>query len=61
MVMVMAEIYTECGRYDEALDELEHILSLETGTTVNELMLQWWIEPLKDLPRYQQLTEMYRL
>lgn len=57
--MVMAQIYTNCGRYDEAIDELEYVLSLETEYNVNRLKFISWIEPLKDLPRFQAVMKQY--
>ncbi len=57
--MVMARIYANCGRYDEAVDELELVLSLETYITVNTLKFKHWIDPLRDHPRYQALIKKY--
>ena len=58
--MVMAEIYTNCGLYDEALDEIDHALSQETIVTVNQILtLQPWLRPLHNLPRFKALIEKY--
>jgi len=60
--MVMAEIYTNCGLYDETLDEIEHALSQETIVTVNQILtLKPWLRPLHNLPlpRFKALIEKY--
>jgi hypothetical protein len=59
--MVMARIYVNCEKYDEAIDELELVLSLETQVTVNTLKLKHWIDPLRDHPRYQAMIKKYAL
>jgi hypothetical protein len=59
--MVMAHIYRGCGRYDEALDELENVLSLELGLTVNDLEFGPWTKPLRNNPRFQAMIERYAL
>ena len=58
-VMLMARIYANCGRFDEAMDELEDVLSLETYVTVNTLKYKHWIDPFRDNPRFQALIEKY--
>ena len=57
--MVMAIIYTNCGRYDDAIDELDYVLSLEVVPTANMLKFQPWVKPLEDLPRYKELLKKY--
>ncbi len=57
--MVMAQIYVQCGEYDKALDKLEELLALETGFTVNDFKLNKGLEPLRNLPRYQQMMQKY--
>ncbi|MDH3890466.1 MAG: hypothetical protein OEV49_05230 [candidate division Zixibacteria bacterium] len=57
----MARIYANCEKYDEAIDELELVLSLETYITANTLKLKHWIDPLRDHPRYQELIAKYAL
>jgi hypothetical protein len=57
--MVMARIYANCGKYDQAIDELELVLSLETHITVNTLKLKHWIDPLRDNPRFKTLIKKY--
>jgi hypothetical protein len=58
--MVMARIYANCGRYDEAIDELELVLSLEIYITVNTLKYKHWIDPFRDHPRFQALLERHK-
>lgn len=57
--MVMAIIYVKCGKYDEALDQLEELLSQQTAFTVNDFILNSELAPLRRLPRYQQLLRKY--
>lgn len=57
--MVMAEIYSRCGEYDKALDEIEYLLSLECNVTTFELELTPWTAPLRDLPRFKALMQQY--
>ena len=59
--MVMAEIYTHCGRYDDALDELEYLLSLETDYTANDVRLNPTFDRIRHLPRYRELMNRYAL
>ena len=61
MVMVMAIIYTLCERYEEAIDEIEYVLSLETDITVNTLKFLRWTVPLRNIPRYQEILSKYSL
>jgi tetratricopeptide (TPR) repeat protein len=58
--MVMANIYARCGDYDKALDELEELLSQQTNYTVNDFKLNSELEPLRKLPRYQEMVQKYR-
>ena len=57
--MVMARIYTNCGHYDKAIDELDYLLSFEAGNTANDLKLWSWVDPLRDHPRFPALLEKY--
>lgn len=59
--MVMARIYVNCGKYDEAIDELEYLLSLESVNTANDLKLYLWVDPLRDHPRFQALLKKYEM
>lgn len=57
--MVMAVIYVKCGKYDEAIDQLEVLLSEQTGFTVNSFKKNSNLDPLRDLPRYQEMIRKY--
>lgn len=59
--MVMASIYVECGEYDKAMDELEVLLSEQTPFTVNDFKLNPDLEPLRKLPRYQEMMRKFAL
>lgn len=61
MVMVMARILINCGKFDEAIDELEFILSLESITTPNSYKLFHWMDPIRDNQRFIKLLERYKL
>jgi hypothetical protein len=58
--MVMAQIYTLNGNYDKALDELEYLLSIPAGVTIEMLRVVPKYEPpeqkaLRALPRFGQI------
>jgi len=57
--MDMARIYSNCGDYDKAMNELEFVLSQETYVTVNTLKFEHWIDPFRDSPRYKELMTKY--
>lgn len=57
--MVMASIYVECGEYDKAMDQLEVLLSEQTPFTVNDFKLNPDLEPLRKLPRYQEMIRKF--
>lgn len=57
--MVMASIYTKAGRYDDALDELEFLLSIPSPYTVQFLAVTSAFDPLRDHLRYQALITRY--
>ena len=59
--MVMAIIYAKCGDYDKALDELEELLLQQTNYTVNDFKLNMELEPLRKLPRYQEMMQKYSM
>jgi len=55
--MVMAVVYTNAGRFEEAMDELEIVLSIPGGATVHSLRVDPLFAPLRDLPRFQTMLE----
>ncbi len=59
--MVMANIYCRCGKYEEALDEIEVLLSVQNSFTVNSANLNAHFDPLRKLPRYQEMMKKYAL
>ena len=61
MVMVMANICVICGRYDEAIDKIDYLLSIESGLTTNVFKLDDEFKPLWNLPRFQEVMKKYDL
>lgn len=59
--MVMANIYAGCGEYDKALEELEELLSSQTSYTVHDFEMNTNLDPLRRIPRYQELMKKYAL
>ena len=59
MVMVMASIYTKAERYDEALDELEYLLTIPSPFTARLLAITPDFAPLRAHPRFQAMIEKY--
>lgn len=57
----MAQIYTQCGRYDEAIEQIEIILALEGNFTVNDFKLDDSFDPLRGIPKFQALMKKYEL
>jgi serine/threonine protein kinase/Flp pilus assembly protein TadD len=58
-VYYLAWIYTVVGEYEEALDQLEFLMSIAAGevATVALLRLDPKWDPLRDLPRFKRLVE----
>lgn len=59
--MVMAQIYTMCGEFDEAIEEIEYLLSQESNYTVNDFKIDDTFDPLRDMPEFQALMTKYAL
>ncbi len=59
MVMVMAQIYVHCKKYDNAIDELEYLFSEKNEFSVNELKFMKEFDPIRDHPRYKELLKKY--
>jgi hypothetical protein len=57
--MVMATIYTMAGEYDEAIAELDYLLSIPSWFSINQLKLDPFYDPLRDQPGYQKLLDKY--
>jgi TolB-like protein/Flp pilus assembly protein TadD/predicted Ser/Thr protein kinase len=58
-IFSLAETYVMVGDYDEAIDELEHLLSIPSQVSVPLLRLEPRWDPLRDQPRFQRLLERY--
>ncbi len=56
----LAEVYTIVGEHDEALDILEHLLEIPSGTSTGSLEFHRVWDPLRDNPRFQALLEKYK-
>ena len=57
----LAHIYTLLGDYDAALDRIEYLLTNPSWISSAFLEMDPRWEPLRDLPRYQQLIEEHTL
>ncbi len=55
----LAEIYTMVGEYDQALSQVERLLSIPSWFAVNDLKLDPRWDPLRTHPRYKQILEKY--
>ena len=57
--MVMATIYTLAGQYDNAIDEIEFVLSIPADVSTKSLRIDPNYIALRDHPRFQALLEKY--
>lgn len=55
----LAQIYTMVGEYDAAIDKLEYLLSIPSFISVAILKIDPLWDPLRQLPKFQQLLEKY--
>jgi serine/threonine-protein kinase len=55
----LAKIYAMVGEYDEAIDQLEYLLSIPGNLSAQRLRLDPVWAPLKDHPRFQRLLAKY--
>ncbi len=55
----LAEIYTMVGEYDQALDQIDTLLSIPSGFSVQMLLLEPVWDPLRTHPRYKQIIAKY--
>jgi non-specific serine/threonine protein kinase len=60
-ILNLAVIYTMVGEYDAALDEIEYLLSIPSGWSVQDLRLDPIWDPLRAHPRYEALLEKYAI
>lgn len=57
--MVMAQINVLSGAYDDAIDELEALLELQTWWTTAYMKADPVLAPLRDLPRFEAMIKKY--
>ena len=57
--MVMAMIYTMVGEYDNAIDELEFLITIPSWCTAKFLRADPIFDPLEGLPRFEALMKKY--
>lgn len=57
--MVMATIYVRCNQYEQAIDELNYLFSLQSEFSVNELKFNDEFDPIRDFPRFKELLKKY--
>jgi TolB-like protein/Flp pilus assembly protein TadD/predicted Ser/Thr protein kinase len=55
----LAQIHAFLGNHDEAIDRIEHLLSIPSGFNVGYLREHPHWDPLRDHPRFQALLEKY--
>jgi hypothetical protein len=53
----LAAIYARLGRQDEAIEQLEYLLTVPSYLTVASLRIDPTWDPLRDHPRFQALLE----
>jgi hypothetical protein len=58
--MVMAQIDVLSGKYDDAIDELETLLSSQTWWTTTYMQADPVLAPLRNLPRFKALMKKYQ-
>jgi len=60
-IRILAIIYTVVGEYEEAISQLEHLLSIPSGNEISVATLRLnpiW-DPLREHPRFQDLLEKH--
>jgi serine/threonine protein kinase/tetratricopeptide (TPR) repeat protein len=60
-VLQLIQILIIAGDYDDALDKLEYLMSIEAGhqVSISSLRYQPDFDPLRNLPRFKRLLEKY--
>jgi serine/threonine-protein kinase len=59
LLSTLAEVYVLAGDYEQALDQVEVLLSVPSDLSVGLLKLDPLWDPLRDHPRFQALLEEY--
>lgn len=57
--MVMATVYMFAGEYDNAMDELEYLLSIPSWCTIKYIKADPIFDPLENMPRFKSLAVKY--
>lgn len=58
-IVDLTTIYTLLGEHDAALDQLEYLLSIDSMVSPGWMECHFWIDPLRDHPRYKELMRKY--
>jgi tetratricopeptide (TPR) repeat protein len=58
-VITLAQIYTMTGEFDQALDQLDYLLSIPSWFSIRALQLEPVWDPLRSHPRYPQLIKKF--
>jgi serine/threonine protein kinase/Tfp pilus assembly protein PilF len=60
-VLQLIRILVIVGEYDDALDKLEYLMSIEAGriVSISSLRFEPVFDPLRNLPRFKRLLEKY--
>jgi tetratricopeptide (TPR) repeat protein len=56
----LMEIYIYTGKYDLALDKIEHLLSVPSWLSKGKLMIDPVFDKLRNLPRFQKIVNSTR-
>jgi hypothetical protein len=58
-VLDLTQIYVMVGEYEEAVDQIEYLLSISSHLSVPLLRLDPRLDPLREHPRFKQLLEKH--
>ncbi len=60
-VVILANILVTVGEYDEAIEQLEYLMSIPAGQdlSLNSLRFNTVYDPLRDHPRFKRLVDKY--
>lgn len=59
MAMVMAQVDVMIGNYDDAIDELEQLLSIESWWTAAYMRADPLFSPLRELPHFNSMLTKF--